>query len=88
MCLWVENFAFTIPRASSFDYSDEYLKKLSSLTDEEKEQILYLTTGGRVSLAEAINAVQHTETEGQTIRNTSEFYKEYIVPYIEIKNMP
>ena len=88
VCLWVENFAFTIPLASSFDYSDEYLKKLSSLTDEEKEQILYLTTGGRVSLAEAINAVQHTETEGQTIRNTSEFYKEYIVPYIEIKNMP
>ena len=57
-------------------------------TDEEKEQILYLTTGGRVSLAEAINAVQYTETGGQTIRNTSEFYKEYIVPYIEIKNMP
>ena len=74
----VTNYAFLIINARPG--SDEYGNMLSALTDEEKEQLLYLTTGGRVTLENV--------SEEQSIENTSTFYKESIVPYIEVKELP
>ncbi|MBR3276279.1 MAG: M56 family metallopeptidase [Eubacterium sp.] len=87
VCLTVQNIAYYLPTADvraaaaySSEYVDRFFKSLSALTDEEKEQVLYLTTGGRVTLENV--------AEGGAINNTADFYEEYIIPNIEVKELP
>ena len=79
----VRNYAFLIPKADVLSdglSADELSSMLNALTDEEKEQLLYLTTGGRVTL--------ENMAEMQSIENTAAFYEEFIVPNIEVKELP
>ncbi len=82
----IYNFAFLIPGADK--HSDETSSMLNALTDEEKDQLLYLTTGGRITLEEVMNWVQNIDTAVQTFKKTSEFYEESIVPCIDVKYLP
>ena len=53
----------------------------------EKEQLLFLTTGGEVTYAEATDYCQTRGTQGKTLSKTAAFYTESVAPCITVKDL-
>ena len=84
--LWVYNYAYIIPH--SIMDPGLYSNALVNLTDEEREKLLYLSTGGEIDLEKATDYCQIRATENRTKTKTKQFYKDVVAPCIDVTDLP